>query len=113
MFTETWKKYLPVIILLMKRSDKGDQVLDMNYTDFQRATGGKKTKLTFSSLKLVNGRTGYDSNNTQLAKDLILVLQENEQTGSMLRQKQFEFSVNANFQLTIRNTTVIEEKEVV
>jgi len=113
MFLQTWKKYLPVIILLMKRSDKGDQVLDMNYTDFQRATGGKKTKLTFSSLRLVNGRTGYDANNTQLAKDLILVLQENEQTGSMLRQKQFEFSVNANFQLTIRNTTVLEEKEVV
>ena len=113
MFLQTWKKYLPVIILLMKRSDKGDQVLDMNYTDFQRATGGKKTKLTFSSLQLDNGRTNYDANNTQLAKDLILVLQENEQTGSMLRQKQFEFSVNANFQLTIRNTTVIEEKEVV
>ena len=113
MFLQTWKKYLPVIILLMKRSDKGDQVLDMNYTDFQRATGGKKTKLTFSSLRLVNGRTGYDANNTQLAKDLILVLQENEQTGSMLRQKQFEFSVNANFQLTIRNNTVIEEKEAV
>ena len=113
MFLQTWKKYLPVIILLMKRSDKGDQVLDMNYTDFQRATGGKKTKLTFSSLRLVNGRTGYDANNTQLAKDLILVLQENEQTGSMLRQKQLEFSVNANFQLTIRNTTVLEEKEVV
>jgi len=113
MFLQTWKKYLPVIILLMKRSDKGDQVLDMNYTDFQRATGGKKTKLTFSSLRLVNGRTGYDANNTQLAKDLILVLQENEQTGSMLRHKQFEFSVNSSFQLTIRNNTVIEEKEAV
>ena len=40
MFLQTWKKYLPVIILLMKRSEKGEQVLDMNYTDFQRATGG-------------------------------------------------------------------------
>jgi len=113
MFLQTWKKYLPVIILLMKRSDKGDQVLDMNYTDFQRATGGKKTKLTFSSLRLVNGRTGYDANNTQLAKDLILVLQENEQTGSMLRHKQFEFSVNSSFQLTIKNNSTIEEKEAV
>ena len=35
MFLQTWKKYLPVIILLMKRSEKGEQVLDMNYTDFQ------------------------------------------------------------------------------
>ena len=113
MFLQTWKKYLPVIILLMKRSGKGEQVLDMNYTDFQRATGGKKTKLTFSSLQLTNGRTGYDVNSTQLAKDLILVLQENEQTLSMLRANQFEFSVNVNFQLTIRNNSIVEENEVV
>ena len=113
MFLQTWKKYLPVIILLMKRSEKGEQVLDMNFTDFQRATGGKKTKLTFSSLQLDNGRTNYDANNTQLAKDLILVLQENEQTLSMLRTQQFEFSVNSSFQLTIRNNTVIVEKEAV
>ena len=114
MFLQTWKKYLPVIILLMKRSGKGEQqVLDMNYTDFQRATGGKKTKLTFSSLQLDNGRTNYDANNTQLAKDLILVLQENEQTGAMLKNKQFEFSVNSSYQLTIRNSTVATEKEPV
>ena len=114
MFLHTWRKYLPVIILLMKRSGKGEQqVLDMNYTDFQRATGGKKTKLTFSSLQLDNGRTNYDANSTPLAKDLILVLQENEQTGSMMKNKQFEFSLNSNFQLIIRNNTVIEEKEAV
>ena len=114
MFLQTWKKYLPVIILLMKRSEKGEQqVLDMNFTDFQRATGGKKTKLTFSSLQLTNGRTNYDANNTQLAKDLILVLQENEQTGAMLKNKQFEFSVNSSYQLTIRNSTVAEQKEAV
>ena len=113
MFLQTWKKYLPVIILLMKRSEKGDQVLDMNYTDFQRATAGKKTKLTFSSLQLNNGRPNFDANNTQLAKDLIIVLQENEQAGAMLKNKKFEFSVNSNFQLTIRNNTVAEEKEAV
>ena len=114
MFLQTWKKYLPVIILLMKRSEKGEQqVLDMNFTDFQRATGGKKTKLTFSSLQLNNGRTNYDANNTQLAKDLMMVLQENEQTGAMLKNKQFEFSVNSSYQLTIRNSTVAEQKEAV
>ena len=114
MFLQTWKKYLPVIILLMKRSGKGEQqVLDMNYTDFQRATGGKKTKLTFSSLQLDNGRTNYDANNTPLAKDLMLVLQENEQSGAMMKQQQFEFSLNSKFQLIIRNNTVVEEKEAV
>jgi len=114
MFLQTWKKYLPVIILLMKRSGKGEQqVLDMNYTDFQRATGGKKTKLTFSSLQLDNGRTNYDANNTPLAKDLMLVLQENEQSGTMMKHQLFEFSLNSRFQLIIRNNTVVEEKEAV
>ena len=110
MFLHTWRKYLPVIILLMKRAGKSEQVLDMNQTDFERAAGGKKAKLTFSNLKLDNGRTNYDANYSPLAKDLILVLQENEQTGTMMRHKQFEFSLNSSFQLTIRNTTV-EEKE--
>ena len=112
MFLHTWRKYLPVIILLMKRSGKSEQVLNMNQTDFERAAGGKKAKLTFSNLKLDNGRTNYDSNYSPLAKDLIAVLQENEQTGAMMRQKQFEFSLNSSFQLTIRNTTVNEVKVV-
>ena len=50
MFSQTWRKYLPVIILLMKRSGKGEQVLSMNHTDFERAAGGKKIKFTFSDL---------------------------------------------------------------
>jgi hypothetical protein len=44
---------------------------------------------------------------------LILVLQENEQTLAMLKNKQFEFSVNSSYQLTIRNSTVAEQKEAV
>ena len=111
MFLQTWRKYLPVIILLMKRSGKGEQVLDMNYTDFERASGGKKTKLTFSNLLIDNGRIGYETKHGPLAKDLIFVLQDNEQSGVLLRHKQFEFSMNSDFQLKIRNNTPIEEVE--
>ena len=110
MFLQTWKKYLPVIILLMKRSDKGEQVLNMNYTDFQRAAGGKKIKLSFSILVLANGRTNYESKANALATDLMLVLQENEQAGKLMRDKLFEFSMNSDFQLTIRNNTPVKEE---
>lgn len=108
MFTQTWKKYLPVIILLMKRSDKAEQVLSMNYTDFARATAGKKIKLTFSNVQLTNGRSKVETKYTPLANDLILVLQENQQSGVLMRDKLFEFSLNSNFQLTIRNSTPVE-----
>jgi len=109
MFLQTWKKYLPVIILLMKRSDKAEQVLDMNSTDFQRATAGKKIKLSFSSLKLNNGKMGYETKHNALASDLIAVLQENAQSEGLMRQKKFEFSMNSSFQLTIRNNTPVPE----
>ena len=107
MFTQTWKKYLPVIILLMKRSDKAEQVLSMNYTDFARATAGKKIKLTFSNVQLTNGRSKVETKYSPLATDLILVLQENQQSGVLMRDKQFEFSMNSDFQLTIRNNTAV------
>ena len=107
MFTQTWKKYLPVIILLMKRSDKAEQVLSMNYTDFARATAGKKIKLTFSNVQLTNGRSKVETKYSPLANDLILVLQENQQSGVLMRDQQFEFSMNSDFQLTIRNNTVV------
>lgn len=107
MFTQTWKKYLPIIIFLMKRSNKGDQILDMNFTDFERAAGGKKIKLSFSNLIMNNGRINSDKRPSPVANDLVLVLQENERSASMMNYKQFEFAMNADFQLTIRNTTPI------
>src|SRR4026209_2598887 len=101
MFLQTWKKYLPVIILLMKRSDKTEQVLDMNYTDFQRATGGKKIKLNFSNVVLTNGRISLESKYPVLANDLILALQENEFSGLLMKGRSFEFTMNSDSQLII------------
>ena len=85
MFQQTWKKYLPVIILLMKRSDKGEQVLNMNATDFQRAAGGKKMKLTFSDLKLENGRSRPAVKQTALADDLTSLLLGDDKSKEMIR----------------------------
>src|SRR6476646_4612490 len=107
MFLQTWKKYLPVIVLLMKRSDKGDQVLSMNSTDFQRAAGGKKMKLTFSDLRLENGRMAYQVKQTAVASDLTRLLQEDDKSRELIRNHTFEFSMNSNFQLTIKNTTPV------
>ena len=108
MFTQTWKKYLPVIILLMRRSENGDQVLDMNSTDFKRASAGKKIKLNFSNVLLDNGRTDYDSKYPPLINNLIVVLQENEQSELLMRYKKFEISMNSDCQLTIRNVKPIK-----
>lgn len=107
MFTQTWKKYLPVIVFLMKRSATGEQTLDMNFTDFERAAGGKKIKLAFSTITLNNGRAGYDSKHPALVADLIMVLQESRPAELLMKYQQFNFSMNIDCQLTITNTTPV------
>ena len=105
MFIQTWKKYLPVILFLMKRSSKGQQTLDMNLTDFDRAARGKKIKFNFSNIIFDNGRVNHDSNQTGLVTDLIMVLQQSEPAEILMQYQQFSFSMNIHCQLMITNIT--------
>jgi len=106
MFTQTWKKYLPVIIFLMKRSSKGVQTLDMNFTDFQRAAGGKKIRLSFDGVTINNGRIELNSKHPDLISNLIHVLQESKPAEVLMQYQQFIFSMNTNCQLIIRNDQI-------
>ena len=101
MFAQAWNKYLPVIKILMKRSSSGEQTLAMNKTDFERAAGGRKAKLTFS-FTLVNARNQNYTAPPPVAKEFIAILQEDEATRQMLRNEEFTFSMNTSFQLLIR-----------
>ncbi|MES1198117.1 MAG: hypothetical protein ABUL41_02460 [Chitinophagaceae bacterium] len=103
MFTQTWNKYLPIIKILMKRSATGSQTLDMNFTDFQRAAGGRKVKFTFS-VSLHKGRIQNITSPPPLARDLSQLLQDNIETNKLVRLQDYEFSLNSSFQLTIKTT---------
>lgn len=105
MFTQTWKKYLPVIVILLKRSVTGDQMLNMNHTDFERAAGGRKIKYSFNNLFLNNGRIDNTVKISPVAREFAEVLQENDLTKNLLKQQQFEFSMNNDFRLLIKNNT--------
>jgi hypothetical protein len=106
MFSQTWKKYLPVIIILLKRSSAGDQVLDMNSSDFTRAAGGRKARLSFSNVHLREGRLTALTDTPTIASQLVLVLQENDISKKIIRNSNFEFALNSDFQLTIKNNSV-------
>jgi hypothetical protein len=105
MFSQTWKKYLPVIIILLKRSGKEEQVLNMNSSDFTRAAGGKKARLAFSNIHLNNGRINSLMNTPPLAMDLFLALQENDLSKKVISNQYLEFTLKSNFQLIIKNNT--------
>ena len=105
MFLQTWNKYLPVIKILLKRSVNTEQTLDMNSSDFQRASGGKKVKYTFT-VPLIRGRVQAGGNLPPIAKDLVSVLQQDNTTNKLMQEREFEFTMNGSFQLYIKNNTV-------
>jgi len=111
MFNQTWKKYLPVITILIKRSVNGEQSLKLDHTDFDRAAGGRKMKFSFSDLKLSNGRSYTTSKHTPMAKELALLLQADEPIRKLLLNQDFEFSMTTDFQLLIKNNTAIPALE--
>lgn len=108
MFLQTWSKYLPVIKILLKRSINAEQTLDMNSSDFLRASGGKKVKFTFS-VQLIKGRARAGENLPPVAKELILVLQGDNTTNKFIQQNEVEFGVNSDFQLYIKNNSPAEK----
>ena len=103
MFSQTWKKYLPVISILIKRSAQGDQILALNNTDFDRAAGGRKIKYSFTHLQLNKGRINTDHKHTPFAKEFSVVLQEDENVQRLLAPLNLEFTLNNQLQLTIKN----------
>ena len=105
MFSQTWKKYLPVINILLKRSVNEEQVLNMNHTDFQRAAGGRKVNFSFSSMQLKNGRIDNTVKHTPFAREFAVSLQEDEQIRKILTGQHFYFSMNKDTQLSIKNIT--------
>ncbi|WP_152270537.1 hypothetical protein [Agriterribacter humi] len=112
MFTQTWKKYLPVIVILLKRSAGSEQKLSMNHTDFERATGGRKIKFSFTQLQLNKGRINSEIKQAAVAKELADLLREDAVTKKLIAGQYLEFSLSNDFQLSIKNNTPLAEATV-
>ncbi len=105
MFSQTWKKYLPVITILLKRASAGPQTLSMNSTDFERAAAGRKIKYSFTHLFMTRGRINIEIKHSPLARELATMLQEDDLVKKLLADQAFEFSMTNDFVLTIKNNT--------
>jgi hypothetical protein len=102
MYTHIWLKYLPIIKILMKRSATGDQTLDLNRIDFERAGTGRKAGYKFT-IELTNGRVANVISNSPLAPDLATVILQDDAIKNLLSTNNFQVSLNTRFQLSIKN----------
>jgi hypothetical protein len=116
MFSQTWKKYLPLISLFIKKAVNGPQKIQLNQTDFERALGGRKLKLSFSRMEINRGRINNLIKNSALAKELADVLLEDNAMKAILRTRNISFAFIGGNELIITDETpaaieTIEQKE--
>ncbi len=109
-FFHTWVKYIPIIKILLKRSLKEEQKLEMNSIDFVRAAGGRKVKYDFS-ISLLNGRFENMELPTPLGRSLLEALQSDKVSSQFVKTNHLQFSMNKNFELVIRNLTPPAKQE--
>jgi hypothetical protein len=102
MYNHIWKKYLPIIKILMKKSNTEDQVLALNRVDFERAGTGRKAGYKFM-IQFTDGKVGNVISGSPLAMHLAQVVLEDDGAKQILTDNNYEVSLNTKFQLTIKN----------
>ena len=103
MYSHIWKKYLPVVRILMKKSvTEDEQVLELNRIDFERAGTGRKAGYKFQ-IHFTGGKVGNVISGSALAMHLAQVIVEDDAAQQILNEYNFEVSLNTKFQLTIKN----------
>lgn len=110
MYTQIWSKYLPIIKILLKRTLQGDQVLDLNRIDFERAGSGRKAGYKFS-IEFNRGRVANIISGSALASDLAQVMLEDANIKPLLLSNHYVVSLNTKFQLSLKNVTPKEADE--
>jgi hypothetical protein len=104
MYTQIWSKYLPIIKILLKRSANGNQTLELNRIDFERAGTGRKAGYKFL-IEFVSGRTINVLSGIPLAKDLADTMLADVAIKEILLKGNYEVALNTRFQLSIKNVT--------
>ncbi len=108
MYNHIWKKYLPIIKILMKKAAAEDQVLDLNRVDFERAGTGRKAGYKFT-IELTDGKVGNVISGSTLAMHLASVIIEDEGAKEIMKNNNYEISLNTKFQLSIKNVTSVDD----
>jgi hypothetical protein len=109
MHAQAWKKYLPVIRILLKRSVTTDQVFSLDRIDFERMAKSHKPLCSFS-LELNKGRISPMSPPVT-GKNLVELLMDDPVSKDLIRHHHFGISLNSKFNLMIKNLSPVNIPE--
>jgi hypothetical protein len=100
-YLATWKKYIPVIRLHLKKSLNEDQSFRLNITDFESAGDRGKSGYTFN-ISMENGKVLNNISGSAVARDLYEALKADEAIVALLQNRSVKISVGKSFMLTIK-----------
>jgi hypothetical protein len=110
MYTYTWKKYLPVIRLLLKRSVTGDQMMNLNRIDFEKGSRARKPSCSFE-INVNNGRL-QSLKAPAPAKDLMDILMADDIAKKLLRGNHYMITLNSDFELRLKHFPAEVQEEL-
>jgi hypothetical protein len=104
-YITTWKKYLPVIRLHLKKSFNEEQQFKLNIQDFESAGDRAKSGYTFN-IQMENGKVINNISGSAVARDLYESLKSDDAIKAMLQGKSVKISVGKSFILSIKTTHI-------
>jgi len=107
MYTQIWGKYLPVIKILLKLTPQGDQVLELNRIDFERAGSARKAGYKFA-IEFTRGKVANVISGIPLAADLAVAMLDDQAIKALLQANDYVISLNTKFQLTMKHVGTAE-----
>jgi hypothetical protein len=102
-YLTTWKRYMPVIRLHLKKSLNEDQQFKLNITDFESAGDRGKSGYTFN-ITMENGKVINNISGSAVARDLYEAIKTDEAVKALLQDKSVKISVGKSFMLSIKTT---------
>jgi hypothetical protein len=101
MYTYTWKKYLPVIRLLLKKAADTNQEIKIDRMDFEKGTRSRKTLGSFN-IEVARGRL-LTISPPVAARDLYDVLVDDDIARKLIHLNSYEILFGSDFTLRIKN----------
>jgi hypothetical protein len=104
-YLQTWKRYIPVIRLHLKKSLTEDQSFKLNITDFESAGDRGKSGYSFS-IVIENGKVTNNISGSAVARDLFEALKDDEAIKALLQDKSVKISVGKTFLMSFKTTHI-------
>lgn len=112
MYTQIWKKYLPVLRILVKRAVSEEQHFQLNVPDFEKVGPSRKASARFT-ITLSRGRTENTKSLSPMAKDLADVLLQDPALNELFLQNTYVVGMSTKFMIDIKSfPKETEETEV-